>query len=1026
MSGGSLRLRSLHASSFRSDPSGAIATVGVLLAAGTATALPAAAEGAPVKHAAQRPPHLPATPPPPQPRRVVGTPPAPPKVSGPKIREHGEGKLPAASTDEINDLQAQLPLGPGGKGADYVPPATSPKAQALLEAEATGKPVEVTSLRDEHNTVLANPDGTFTAESYVDIEHVKQNGTWVKVDTSLAEATDGTLTPRAVKNSLVLSGGGSGSAAVLSDGTHTVTLPSNWKLPRPTVSGNTATYADVLPNIDLLQSALTSGVEQSLVVKKRPSAALAAWKLPLRLAGLHAVADKTGVITLKDAGDTPVFVSGLPTMIDAKGRVAELSQQLVDTAGGPELQVTPDAGFLSDPATTFPVTIDPSDTFYSADHTYIDSSTPTTSHFNSVYMYVGRRTTQTLRSFIGFNTGASVDGHVNSASLQVHINTQNNSARTTQMWDSSTISSATTWNNPPTIFANWNTQDGTGSGGWQSFNATSMMATFASGNVYHGTVALKAVSETDTSYYKAYDTGLSGSTYNPKIVINYTSAAQKATGLTATQLSTFTPKLSGTSTNADNGNVTSHFYVASPGSSTADIINGTAVTVPSGSPASLTLQGGLVRANTTYTWWMQSCSAAGYCTGPTAHQTFTIDPLLGAGNPNGFFSFTSKSLTDKFTLKVNNATGNLEALTSFLSLPGLTGDVPVGQVYNSLANAAGSSNTGGPGTGYGWQFTGGDEAISWNTDGSINLFLPDGSVQQFISGCGSGGPGPSWCTPAGLDADPCSAVRQRRLHPDVPQQPAGPHLRRHLRSAHLRSGPQRQQTQYSYADQGCGYGQLDTVTSTRGDSAGRVLHVSYDNSAGDCPRSGLSQTDSSSNSRSVEIDQVFSGVNWADPYTVYDADGGQYSLNYASNHDLISVITPDGHETDIDYDSSHRVTRITQDWNGIAAKTDFTYPAVGEVDVKDPNGQTTGLKTKYYSDPYGQITKVIDANNNPQSASWNPDHKVLKAANALNPNPTNPNTSPSTTNTYTNTDESLNGLNGLQRRAWLGDLWPDR
>ncbi len=218
----------------------------------------------------------------------------------------------------IAALQAQLPLGLGSKGTVYVPPATTPEAQASAEAKAAGKPVEVVADRDEHNSVWANPDGTFTAQDWIDIQHVKQGTSWVNVNTNLT-ANSGVLQPAATKDQLTLSDGGSTQAATLSDGTYTIGLPFAGSLPTPTVSGNTATYANVLPGVDFVQSATTSGVEQSLVIKQRPTAALPVWKVPLKLSGLHAVADQGGSVSLLDTANKTVLSSGPAVMTDATG-----------------------------------------------------------------------------------------------------------------------------------------------------------------------------------------------------------------------------------------------------------------------------------------------------------------------------------------------------------------------------------------------------------------------------------------------------------------------------------------------------------------------------------------------------------------------------------------------------------------------------------------------------------------------------------------------------------------------------------
>jgi RHS repeat-associated protein len=908
--------------------------------------------------------------------------PTPPKVDEPAQHPNGSGKQPGASTDDINALQAQLPLGLGSKGAEYVPPAVaSPEATALAQAKATGKPVEVLPDRDETTSVAAQPDGTFTAKLTSQIQNVQRSGSWVPVDTSLNAASDG-LHPGAIKGTLTLSDGGSASpAAVFSDGAgHTVTLPATSDLPTPTIAGNTATYANVLPNVDLTQSALTSGVEQSLVIKSRPTSALATWKLPIQLTGLTAVADKTGVIDLVDGSGKTVLVSGAPTATDAAGNFTALQQTLVPTGDGSyELDVTPDQQWLADPSTVFPVTIDPTTNFAVTAHTYVDSNNPTTNYSTNNYVYAGMHVAQTLRAFASFNTSASNGKAVNSALVNFHIVAQANSARTTTLFDTGPISTSTTYNNQPTFGANRGTANGAGTGGWQAWNELALLKSWATAGVTTGTIGLEGTIENDTSYYKQYDSGQAGGSTSPYIAVNYdATTAGMPTALASSQLSTFTPKLSGTAVNSAGGNVTDYFYVASPGSSTPDLVNAQPVTVASGTAASYSLLTGVVRANTTYSWWMKACDASSLCSADTVHQSFTIDPLLGAGS-NSHFSFTSFGLDDKSGLKVNNSTGNVLYQASDVTLPGLTGDVGVGRSFNSLMTASGAPISSGPGTGYGWQMDNADEGLQGQSDGSVIVFFGDGSDAQFLPGC------TGFCTPKGLDADLAQQVGGTfTLTFHASQSVHSYNSNGQLTDVADRNG---NKTHYNYANQGCGFPQVTDITGTRGDTTGRVLHVSYNTTIGGCPRTGLSQTDSASNTRSVGIGQVFSGVNYNREYTSTNANGGTYNYDYDSNGNLNKIVTPAGHETDIAYDSSHRATTVTQDPTGIDAVTTISYPAVGEVDVQDALSHTT----KYYSDAFGQITSVLDANSHTQSAAWTSDHKMGSSSNS---------TSGTTTYTY--------------------------
>ncbi|MFJ8086276.1 hypothetical protein ACIQ6Y_37645 [Streptomyces sp. NPDC096205] len=87
-------------------------------------------------------------------------------------------------------------------------PAESAELKASRKAAETGQRVAVQGLTTETNQVLANPDGTFTAESSAVVERVRKDGVWTPVYTTLVREADGTLAPRAA-HEMTLSGGGS-------------------------------------------------------------------------------------------------------------------------------------------------------------------------------------------------------------------------------------------------------------------------------------------------------------------------------------------------------------------------------------------------------------------------------------------------------------------------------------------------------------------------------------------------------------------------------------------------------------------------------------------------------------------------------------------------------------------------------------------------------------------------------------------------------------------------------------------------
>ena len=250
--------------------------------------------------------------------------------------------------------------------------AVSPPAGAEATARRTGKRVEVPEQTTPTAQVFANPDGTLTLEQHAQPVRVRRGNGWTPVDTTLRAAPGGVVAPAATPVPLAFSAGG--TAPLVSFGRPDRSLRLSWpgRLPTPTLAGDTATYAGVLPGVDLRLRATAQGYSEVLLVHDRAAAAnpalanlrlgMAATGLTVRVAGdqsLTAV-DSTGAVVLQspapqmwDAGATaaqPGATAALGGARSATGRVR---------LGGGTLSILPDTAFLADPATRYPVSIDP-------------------------------------------------------------------------------------------------------------------------------------------------------------------------------------------------------------------------------------------------------------------------------------------------------------------------------------------------------------------------------------------------------------------------------------------------------------------------------------------------------------------------------------------------------------------------------------------------------------------------------------------------------------------------------------------
>ncbi|NUT36388.1 MAG: LamG domain-containing protein [Hamadaea sp.] len=256
------------------------------------------------------------------------------------------------------------------------------EAGAAAEARRTGVRIEIPDRATERQSVYANPDGTYTSETHVEPQRVRRNGRWVPVDTTLVRLAGGRVGPRAAVVPMVFSGGGDGPLVTAERVGRVISLSWPSRLPAPVLHANTATYPDVLRDVDLVVSAEVTGYSHLLVVKSAAAMAHPALReITYGLTGerLRLRADGDGRLVALDAGTgQEMFSAAPPLMWDAGGRIARLGVRI----DGARLRLTPDRSMLADPGLSYPVTVDPylNNTSNSA-YTMVDSGYANNSYY---------------------------------------------------------------------------------------------------------------------------------------------------------------------------------------------------------------------------------------------------------------------------------------------------------------------------------------------------------------------------------------------------------------------------------------------------------------------------------------------------------------------------------------------------------------------------------------------------------------------------------------------------------------------
>ncbi|CAM5552106.1 hypothetical protein SGLAM104S_03149 [Streptomyces glaucescens] len=270
-------------------------------------------------------------------------------------------------------------------------PAQEPKAgsmtaaadipSAKVAAKLSGHRVEALSERTETSTTWVNQDGSLTTELSAGPVRFQRDGDWVDVDVDLRESGDG-VAPVAHPGRLRLAGRTGRPAAslkaaqrtaavdlvTLGEGDERITLQWKGGLPKPTLKGARAEYADAVPGADVVVEATRTGFEQYVEIKQRPTTADYTYTLPLKAEGLKAKQLEDGSVLFTDRKNRKRAVMPAPVMWDSTVdersgehlNRARVDMRVVQTKDGVDLVVSPDREFLADPDTRYPVTVDPS------------------------------------------------------------------------------------------------------------------------------------------------------------------------------------------------------------------------------------------------------------------------------------------------------------------------------------------------------------------------------------------------------------------------------------------------------------------------------------------------------------------------------------------------------------------------------------------------------------------------------------------------------------------------------------------
>lgn len=508
--------------------------------------------------------------------------------------------------------------------------------------------MELLSQRSENSQVYVNPDGTYTQDVYATAQRVRQGNALVGIDPTLQPGADGRLTTKATAVGLEFSGGGSGPLATITRDGRSVSL--TWPggaLPAPVASGDSATYPEVLPGVDLKVRAGVSGFGELLVVKSAQAAAnpaLANIKFQVATDGVTLSTDAGGNLKAVNPAGQEVFTAPMPLMWDSStpaetspaaqgvraaqeaegptapadefepGTGAQQGAVPIEVAPG-SMTLTPDQTLLQGAGVTYPVYIDPTIGGSREAWTIVDKAYPTGTFYKgsgwgssgTTEARVGHEndTGGTARSFFQMDSNNlwNTNKSITKSTFRIK-NTWSWSCadRTVEMWLTDPISSSTSWNNQPT----WTTKLSTSTHSYgytgcaaanQAYDVTAAAKKAATGKKPNITLGMRVPdsSEGDVYAWKKFDANTAVlstdyNTYPSKPTRLYTVPDTGDTcGASApyTTIGNTDVTFGGTFSDPDGGTVKAHFTIWPTGYGSGDNHVDQTVSVTSGKAAKL-------------------------------------------------------------------------------------------------------------------------------------------------------------------------------------------------------------------------------------------------------------------------------------------------------------------------------------------------------------------------------------------------------------------------------------------------------
>lgn len=903
-------------------------------------------------------------------------------------------------------LAAAAPEPPASRGAEIgtpAAPAVPPSVEPNPTLDAPAPPPTPDLTEKEGWTELShwrrNPDGSTTRDLFSTPQFRPGAGGWSSVDPTVKATTKGGAVAAAEGAVRPIRFGADASKLVqleLDRGPVTMSAPG-LDVSRPRVSGTGVAYADVAPDTDLRYAVGASGLKEELVLRSAKSPQQFRFHLSDPAGQLGAVHEQPDGSFRFDGKVGSDLVVVLPAPIayqepkadqlvaPAPNAPASAHMTVIPGGDGFDITVAVDAEWARDKA--FPIVLDPTVVFQpdaaSAKEGQVSAAPSNQVRPAGILLQTATDTQSVLRGAIAFDTSSiPPSSTISSASLSLYWDgyclltnsgmcygqsynrsyTINAHRITSDAWFGMVTpgSGSTAYAVPfdPTVAASTSPRANTTTAqnhpsGWDSWNVTGLVQGWTNAQYPNNGVLLKLANEALDQSGPAYETSQAFHTNDPatrpKLTVTYTASNKPyAPDQLSPNAARFTTPPALQARYRDFSGLAGQVFFEVRNGAGAVVASAWSAQVASGATASWTPP---ALVDGTYSWRAQAYNGGGTSLwSASANFALAQAPAADIGlGTQRHHSFEGIGLTDRMSLQVNVANGNVVVQANDLSVAGTGLGLTVGRSYN--AQSASAYNLG-----RGWVMgTGRDVGLSASPNGAQLFEGPSGERVSF-----GRNPDGSYTAPTAIDA---TLIRNPDASFALSFQPSGQMLN-FSPGGYLTSMADRNGNRIAFAYSSAS--QLASITDTQG----RASTFTY-NAAGHIA------TTVDPSGRTVRYAYDGSG----DLTTVTDTAGGVSTFTYSGAGGRLGQISdPLGRLTKLAYDGGGRLVsliRVTNVAAGTGPTATYAYSAASTV-VTDANGHT---RTFAY-DSTGRVTRGTDALGNSTDAVYTANSDLAEMTDA--------------------------------------------